>query len=124
MQHICERARASALSGVALVALFASAFPVAAQRVAAPVEDIVVTAQRTRNEIVAPGHQITTLEREALETQRNVSDTLSTVLAKSVPGSPIPAGRLPTSARRCEAGEPWCLSMAYPTTPIATAPAI
>lgn len=48
--------------------------------------DILVTAQRTRSGIVAPGHQITTLDRERIETDRTVSDTLSTVLAKAVPG--------------------------------------
>lgn len=48
--------------------------------------DIVVTAQRTTSGIVSPGHQITTLDREKLETDRTVSDTLSTVLAKAVPG--------------------------------------
>ncbi|WP_067186601.1 TonB-dependent receptor [Sphingopyxis granuli] len=48
--------------------------------------DILVTAQRTRNTIVAPGHQVTTLDRTMIETSRSVSDTLSTILAKAVPG--------------------------------------
>ena len=48
--------------------------------------DILVTAQRTSSGIVAPGHQITTLDREKVEADRTVSDTLSTVLAKAVPG--------------------------------------
>lgn len=48
--------------------------------------DIVVTAQRTSSGIVAPTHQITTIDREALETARAASDTLSTILAKAVPG--------------------------------------
>ena len=49
-------------------------------------DDIVVTAQRTRGGIVAPGHQITTIDRGRLESDRTVSDTVSTVLAKAVPG--------------------------------------
>lgn len=48
--------------------------------------EIVITAQRTRAEIVAPGHQITTIERETVESGRTTSDTLATLLAKVVPG--------------------------------------
>lgn len=49
-------------------------------------EDIIVTAQRTTSKITAPTHQITTLDHAQIETARTVSDTLSTILAKSVPG--------------------------------------
>jgi len=48
--------------------------------------DIIVTAQRTSSDITPPVHLISTLDREELETARIVSGTLSTILAKSVPG--------------------------------------
>lgn len=71
--------------------LLAIAAPAIAQDIAGPVGDtrtgeILVTAQRSQSRIVAPGHQITTIDRERIEADRTVSDTLSTVLAKAVPG--------------------------------------
>lgn len=48
--------------------------------------EIIVTAQRTNPDITPPTHQITTIEREELEMARAASDTLSTILAKAVPG--------------------------------------
>lgn len=48
--------------------------------------DIVVTAQRTTSDITPPTRQITTLQRDQIETARSVSDTLATILAKAVPG--------------------------------------
>lgn len=47
---------------------------------------IVVTAQRTRAGIVAPGHQVTILDQQSVESGRATSDTLATLLAKAVPG--------------------------------------
>ncbi|ATQ44842.1 TonB-dependent siderophore receptor [Caulobacter mirabilis] len=67
------------------VALAAS--PVAAEQTSAvDVGEIVVTAQRTSSQVSAPTHQVTTLKREEIEAGRAVSDTLSTLLAKAVPG--------------------------------------
>nr|WP_251007921.1 TonB-dependent receptor [Sphingobium sp. BHU LFT2] len=51
-----------------------------------PAQDIVVTAQRTRAGIVAPGHQVTIIDRQSVESGRAASDTLATLLAKAVPG--------------------------------------
>jgi iron complex outermembrane receptor protein len=48
--------------------------------------DIVVTADRTRSKIVASGHQVTTIDQAQIELARTASDTLSTILAKTVPG--------------------------------------
>lgn len=48
--------------------------------------EIIVTAQRTNPDITPPTHQITTIDREELEMARAASDTLSTILAKAVPG--------------------------------------
>ncbi|MND36689.1 Ferric aerobactin receptor precursor [compost metagenome] len=50
------------------------------------VGEIVVTARRSVDGLVAPSHQITRLDRETIEAGRAVSDTLSGVLAKVVPG--------------------------------------
>ncbi|MGH6998546.1 MAG: TonB-dependent receptor plug domain-containing protein, partial [Phenylobacterium sp.] len=50
------------------------------------VSEIVVTAQRTTAQVTAPTHQITRLDREEIEAGRAASDTLSTILAKAVPG--------------------------------------
>lgn len=52
----------------------------------ANVDDIVVTAERTRSGIVASGHQLTTIDQAEIELARTASDTLSTILAKTVPG--------------------------------------
>lgn len=48
--------------------------------------DIIVTAQRTTADITPPVHPITLIDREELETARTASGTLSTILAKTVPG--------------------------------------
>jgi iron complex outermembrane receptor protein len=48
--------------------------------------EIIVTAQRTNPDITPPTHQITTIDREDLEMARAAADTLSTILAKAVPG--------------------------------------
>lgn len=52
----------------------------------ANVDDIVVTAQRSRSDIVASGHQVTTIDQSQIELARSASDTLTTILAKTVPG--------------------------------------
>lgn len=52
----------------------------------ANVDDIVVTAQRSRSDIVASGHQVTTIDQSQIELARSASDTLATILAKTVPG--------------------------------------
>ncbi|PVE59776.1 TonB-dependent siderophore receptor [Arthrobacter sp. TPD3018] len=52
----------------------------------ANVDDIVVTAQRSRSDIVASGHQLTTIDQSQIELARSASDTLATILAKTVPG--------------------------------------
>ena len=67
------------------------AVPATAQTLASPLDDtsaadIVVTAERTRSGIVASGHQVTTIDRQQIELARTASDTLSTILAKTVPG--------------------------------------
>lgn len=74
-----------------MIALLMCAPAAVAQTVASPQDtangdDIVVTAQRTRSGIVASGHQVTTIDREQIELARTASDTLSTILAKTVPG--------------------------------------
>lgn len=48
--------------------------------------DIIVTAQRTTADITPPVHPITLIEREELEMARTASNSLSTILAKTVPG--------------------------------------
>jgi iron complex outermembrane receptor protein len=50
----------------------------------ANVDDIVVTAERTRSGIVASGHQLTTIDQAEIELARTASDMLSTILAKTV----------------------------------------
>ncbi|MEH3040023.1 MAG: TonB-dependent siderophore receptor [Sphingomonas paucimobilis] len=52
----------------------------------ATVDDIVVTAERSRGGIVGLGHQVSALDRETIELARTASDTLATILAKTVPG--------------------------------------
>ncbi len=76
------------LAQASLAALVAAlATPAAADEAAAiNVGEIVVTAQRITSQITAPTHQITTLDREEIEAGRAASDTLSTLLAKAVPG--------------------------------------
>ncbi|WP_206243441.1 TonB-dependent siderophore receptor [Novosphingobium terrae] len=49
-------------------------------------DDILVIAQRSSATIVASGHQISLLDRDQVATQRTASDTLSTILAKTIPG--------------------------------------
>lgn len=48
--------------------------------------EIVVTARRASGGLVEPTQSITRLDRETVEAGRSVSDTLSGVLAKAVPG--------------------------------------
>lgn len=48
--------------------------------------DIIVTAQRTTADITPPVHPITIIDHEELEMARTASGTLSTILAKTVPG--------------------------------------
>ena len=79
------------LVGLTFVALMLGAPAAVAQTGAPPQEaadgdDIVVTAQRSRSGIVASGHQLTTIDRDQIELARTASDTLSTILAKTVPG--------------------------------------
>lgn len=62
------------------------AAPALAEEAEAGANDIVVTAQRTKSDVTPPTRQVTTLQRTDIETARTVSDTLSTVLAKAVPG--------------------------------------
>lgn len=62
------------------------ASPALAEEAAVDVSEIVVTAQRTTAQITPPTHQITRLDREEIEAGRAASDTLSTILAKAVPG--------------------------------------
>lgn len=81
MKHVC----------LAMVVVLNGATAAVAQTADTPhgdanVDDIVVTAQRTRSGIVASGHQVTTIDRDAIELARTASDTLSTILAKTVPG--------------------------------------
>ncbi len=76
------------VAGASLISFVAlAATPVAAdEAVAVDVGEIVVTAQRTTSQVSAPTHQVTTLGREQIEAGRAASDTLSTLLAKAVPG--------------------------------------
>ncbi len=80
--------RGPALIKLALLTTAAlTAFPALAEEIGeASGSDIIVTAQRTSSSVSPPVHQITKLDREELETARTVSNTLSTILAKSVPG--------------------------------------
>lgn len=74
-------------SGFAAIAVATVAVPASAKETETTVgSDIVVTEQRTTRDITPPTHQITTLEREDVESARAASDTLSTILAKAVPG--------------------------------------
>lgn len=86
-RHLLLSSALAAFSAVVLA-------PVAASAQTAPGEhgapattlgEIVVTARRSEG-LVAPSHQITHLDRETVEAGRAVSDTLSGVLAKVVPG--------------------------------------
>jgi iron complex outermembrane receptor protein len=92
MPHPTVSLRRRTTSSIAIAIALGSVLctPAAAQEQGPPTtvanDDVIVTAQRSRNGIVAPGHQVTTLERERIETERTTSDTLSTILAKSVPG--------------------------------------
>lgn len=71
----------------AAIAIAATAVPASAEDGDAPDGgEIIVTAQRTTRDITPPTHQITMLAREEIETGRAASDTLSTILAKTVPG--------------------------------------
>lgn len=76
--------RLSAASFAAL-SLAVTAAPVAAEEADVTSSEIIVTAQRTTGDITPPTHQITMLDRDAIETGRAASDTLSTILAKTVP---------------------------------------
>lgn len=78
-------------SFIALAAALAS--PAVAEEDAVDVSEIVVTAQRTTAQITPPTHQITRLDREEIEDGRAASDTLSTILAKAVPGLANSAAR-------------------------------
>lgn len=68
------------------VAALAQTAAVSATRVQDDLGEIVVTARRSTDGLVAPSHPITRLDRETVEAGRAVSDTLSGVLAKAVPG--------------------------------------
>lgn len=81
MKHVCLTIVA-ALMG----ATTAAAQTVGPRREDANVDDIVVTAERTRSGIVASGHQLITIDQAEIELARTASDTLSTILAKTVPG--------------------------------------
>ena len=74
------------LAGTAIACVSLAAPALAEEKIDAGSHDIVVTAQRTRSDVTPPTRQITTLQRTDIETARAVSDTLSTVLAKAVPG--------------------------------------
>lgn len=67
-----------------LAAIMAS--PALAEDTTVDIGEIVVTAQRTTVQLTPPTHQITRLDRETIEDGRAASDTLSTILAKAVPG--------------------------------------
>lgn len=81
MKHVCL-AVLTLLTG----ATAAGAQTTDPQQDEATAADIVVTAERTRSGIISSGHQVTTIDREEIELARTASDTLSTILAKTVPG--------------------------------------
>lgn len=68
-----------------LVAIDSPVLPEATPPAANVMPNVVVTA-RTQSDLIESSRQITTIEREQLQTLRQGSDSLATLLAKAVPG--------------------------------------